>query len=185
MTFDIIVSFEKKTFACGLENGLPWHYPPDLKLFKQRTTYPHDATNILIVGYKTFQSLPRTLKPCNRKFVVVCDTDRGYQIPEEFEPYVIGVVKTFRDAYRISRKNADTIYVIGGSSVYQDALNHKACRYIYAGIFDLDKVVYDTIFPLICMEDMVKIETVYEREDILLNETKGTYEMNKYILRQQ
>ena len=186
MVFDIIVSFEKKTFACGIDNRLPWHSPIDLKLFKKITTEPLDVPSILIVGYNTFRSLPRTLKPCNRRFIVIVDTSRDFSIPIEFKSYVIGIVKSFRDAYRSARVEGDScnVFVIGGANVYAQALKHSACRYIYAGIFDLNKVVYDRVFPLVNLERLDKVETIHEKQNIELQDgCCGTYEMIKFILK--
>lgn len=58
--------------AFGLGDGLPWgRVKKDLQNFKART-----EGTIMIMGAKTFQSLP-TLLP-GRSHVVVCDLDRDY-----------------------------------------------------------------------------------------------------------
>lgn len=58
--------------AFGLGDGLPWgRVKKDLQNFKART-----EGTIMIMGAKTFQSLP-TLLP-GRSHVVVCDIKRGY-----------------------------------------------------------------------------------------------------------
>ncbi|AAU29208.1 dihydrofolate reductase [Escherichia phage JS98] len=61
-----------KQNAFGLGDGLPWgRVKKDLQNFKART-----EGTIMIMGAKTFQSLP-TLLP-GRSHVVVCDIKRGY-----------------------------------------------------------------------------------------------------------
>jgi dihydrofolate reductase len=185
MTFDIIVSFEQKTNACGLDNDLPWNYSPDLQLFKHITTYPHDKINILIVGYKTFIHLPSKFKPLNRRFVVIADTNRTYHIPSHFENYVLFVCDSFNKAYKYTQTiEYNDIFVMGGIEIYKQALSHPKCRFIYAGIFNLNRIVYDKIFPIDSINLLDKIEVIYPMENIVLDEfTYGTYEFSKYRLR--
>lgn len=181
MVFDIIVSFEKKTFACGLNNKLPWNYKPDLKNFKSITTTPKDKINLLIVGYKTFINLPSKFQALNRRFILVVDKKRGYSIPEHFKNTVLGVCETFIDAYNhsVNIEHNET-FVIGGTKIYQDALNNLNCRYIYAGIFNLNKIVYDRIFPLESLNFLKKIEDLVKEHEINEEDLKGTYEFSKY-----
>ncbi|ARW57660.1 dihydrofolate reductase [Kosakonia phage Kc304] len=62
----------KNEYAFGLNGGLPWgHISQDLKNFKART-----EGTILIMGAKTFMSLPSPLK--GRKHVVVQDMKRDF-----------------------------------------------------------------------------------------------------------
>lgn len=53
MLLNMIAAVARETFAIGFEGKLPWHFPPDLKVFKQVT----DNT-VIIVGKRTALNLP-------------------------------------------------------------------------------------------------------------------------------
>ena len=53
--------------AIGRDGTLPWHFSQDLKNFKKLTT-----GYTIIMGRKTWESLPKKYKPlCNRKNIVI------------------------------------------------------------------------------------------------------------------
>jgi dihydrofolate reductase len=91
----------------GRDGGLPWHLPEDLKHFK-RTTSGH----AVIMGRKTHESIGRPL-PKRRNIVVTrsgaafagCDTATSLQ-----------------DAIALARESDDRPFVIGGASLYEEAL---------------------------------------------------------------
>ncbi|AIZ02886.1 dihydrofolate reductase [Escherichia phage vB_EcoM_VR26] len=65
--------------AFGLDDGLPWgHIKKDLQNFKART-----KNSIVLMGAKTFESLPSTLK--GRFHVVVADPARPYPVTKAGE----------------------------------------------------------------------------------------------------
>lgn len=63
MIVSIIVAMDEAG-GIGKDNRLPWHLPDDLKRFKQLT-----MGHFLILGRKTFESLPKPL--IGRKIIVV------------------------------------------------------------------------------------------------------------------
>ena len=67
-----------KNNAIGKGGKLPWHYPADLKFFKQTT-----IGNAVVMGMNTWRSIGRPLP--NRLNIVNCDM------------YVIGGSKTFAE----------------------------------------------------------------------------------------
>ena len=91
--------------AIGKNLGLLWHMPADMKRFKDLTT-----GHAVIMGRKTFESLPKGGLP-NRKNVVLTT------MPEA------GFINCFacesmHDALDICEKE-ENIFIIGGSLVYR------------------------------------------------------------------
>ena len=94
--------------AIGKNLGLLWHMPADMKRFKDLTT-----GHAVIMGRKTFESLPKGGLP-NRKNVVLTT------MPEA------GFINCFacesmHDALDICEKE-ENIFIIGGSLVYRQGL---------------------------------------------------------------
>jgi dihydrofolate reductase len=103
----IIVAIAEN-LAIGKDNDLLWHIPGDLKRFKQFTT-----SRTVIMGKRTFYSLPRRPLP-NRRNLVITD------IPGET---IDGceMAYSIEDAVAKCDQLAEN-FVIGGASVYRQFL---------------------------------------------------------------
>jgi dihydrofolate reductase len=102
--------------AIGVKGDLPWHIPGDLKFFKETTRgFP------VIMGRTTYFSLPfRPLK--GRKNIVL---NLGWDpIPED-----VVCVNSFEEAYAAAEP-AERCFVMGGASVYRQALGSMDRLYI-------------------------------------------------------
>ncbi|MBQ8969252.1 MAG: dihydrofolate reductase [Bacteroidaceae bacterium] len=93
--------------AIGLDNKLLYWLPNDLRRFKALTT-----GHTIIMGRRTFDSLPKGALP-NRRNIVL--SRQGLQIPG---------VETFPslEAALVACRSDEQIFVIGGTSVYEQAL---------------------------------------------------------------
>ncbi len=111
----------------GRDGGLPWHLPADLKRFRELTT-----GHAVVMGRRTFESLPPAFRPLPERRNVVLSSDPAYRA-EGAE-----VVGDLDDAL------AEGGFVIGGGEVYAQAL--PRARRVYAT--ELEEVVDgDTFFP--------------------------------------
>ncbi|MCL2295379.1 MAG: dihydrofolate reductase [Spirochaetes bacterium] len=131
----IIVAMTKNR-VIGCENKLPWHIPEDLKLFKQVT-----MGNIILMGRKTYDSIGKPL-PGRKNFVVTRQASESSAA--QYEPGKVYYFKSLEDAIQASFRTDGTPFIIGGASVYEQALPFAQILYIslikkdYAG---------DTYFP--------------------------------------
>lgn len=118
--------------AIGYENKLIYWLPNDLKRFKTLTT-----GNTIIMGRRTFESLPKGALP-NRRNIVLSRTGKTEDFP--------GCDHYHSLEEALQHCNADEeIYIIGGNSVYQEAMP-LADRLCLTLIHDTpDKA--DTFFP--------------------------------------
>jgi dihydrofolate reductase len=93
----------------GVDNHLPWHLPADLKHFKALTT-----GNTVIMGRKTWESLPEKFRPLpNRRNIVV--TRNAMYRAEGAD-----VAASLPAAVTLSASGE--AFVIGGAELYAAAL---------------------------------------------------------------
>lgn len=93
--------------AIGLDNGLPWHLPEDLKHFRSLTMRHH-----IIMGRKTYESLGRLL-PGRTTVIVTRQTDYCVE----------GAIVAGSLEEAVSRcGNDEEVFVIGGAEIYKIAL---------------------------------------------------------------
>ena len=94
----------------GRENALPWRLPADLKRFKAMTMGPDGKGRPMIMGRKTFESLPGLLP--GRRHIVL--TRREVWNSEGAE-----VVRSAQEALDAARSGGtDAIMVVGGAAIY-------------------------------------------------------------------
>ena len=121
----------------GRDGEMPWHLPADLKHFKATTTgHP------VIMGRLTYESIAADIGgPLPGRTNIVLS--RGSpDLPEE----VVGVgsIQEALDAARQATDDAETVYVIGGATVYTQFLP-QADRLVLTEIHD--SYEGDTEFP--------------------------------------
>ncbi len=92
----------------GFENKLLFYLPADLKRFKELTT-----GHTIIMGRKTFESLPKGALPKRRNIVLTRNADAKFDGAESFSSLPEALAAC---------KDEEHIYVIGGASVYAEAL---------------------------------------------------------------
>jgi dihydrofolate reductase len=143
--FSIIVAVDAAG-GIGMNGVLPWHYPEDLRHFKEITTgKPGAALNILIMGRKTWESIPLKFRPLPGRKSVVISGQADYVLP-------VGVERSpsFDDALGIycrdGRIDSGEVFVIGGASIFAQAIVHPLCRHIYLTRIDR-RYDCDVFFP--------------------------------------
>lgn len=108
-TFNIIAAMDFN-HGIGYEGKLPWNIKGDLKFFKDKT-----KDNPLIMGRKTWDSLP--LKPLpNRENIVLSRNSE---------------MNSFQKALDYCYSKNKTPFIIGGSSIYEEAINHEDLGILY------------------------------------------------------
>jgi dihydrofolate reductase len=121
-----LIAAVARNLVIGKDGTLPWHIAEDLKRFK-RLTLGHPV----LMGRRTWESLGRPLP--GRRNVVVTSGD----LPE-VEHY------SSVDAALDALKDQETVYVIGGATLYARLLNEADLLYLT----ELATAVEgDTLFP--------------------------------------
>lgn len=96
----------------GRDNALPWHIPADLRRFKRLT-----VGKPVIMGRKTFESIG---KPLPGRHNIVLSRDPAWTAPG-VSP-AANLAEAVAAAGLDPRARAEGIFVIGGASVYAEAL---------------------------------------------------------------
>jgi dihydrofolate reductase len=105
-----LVAAVARNGVIGVDGGLPWRLPDDMRRFKELTT-----GHVLVMGRKTYESIGRPLP--NRTTIVVTRTP-GWSAGVEGVLVAPGVPEALDAATEID----DEVFVVGGARVYADAL---------------------------------------------------------------
>lgn len=103
-----IIAAVDRHMGIGYENKLLFWLPNDLKRFKALTT-----GNTIIMGRKTFESLPKGALPNRRNIVLSTRSDTQCPSAEVFPSLEEALKNCAQD---------EQVYIIGGASVYHQAL---------------------------------------------------------------
>lgn len=187
-SFNIIVA-HSKNLGIGNNNKLPWsQIKEDMVHFKEITTKTSESykQNSVIMGRKTWESLPEKYKPLPDRHNIIISNSISVNSNN---------VRTFTDLdmalnYSYMNPMIENTFVIGGGNIYKQAIERM----------DLDKVIAtsinneyecDTYFPNYpiwltkkdskFVNDLISIDT-YENIAYPESEEKSYLDCMKYIL---
>ena len=114
MTINIIAAVAKNR-GIGYNNKLLYWLPNDLKRFKTLTT-----GHTIIMGRKTFESLPKGALP-NRRNIVLSRKEYDFPGCERYG--------SLEEALNQCKQD-ENVFIIGGASVYEQAIEHADRLYL-------------------------------------------------------
>lgn len=106
----VLIAALARNGVIGINNTLPWHLPEDMKHFREAT-----RGKPIIMGRKTWESLPDTFRPLPGRHNIVVSRNPTYQADGAT---VVSSLTAALDA----AVNADDVFVIGGAELYRQAL---------------------------------------------------------------
>lgn len=107
MIISIIVAIGKNN-EIGKDNGMLAHLPADLKYFKE-TTRGHTV----IMGRKTFESLPKGALPNRRNIVITRNPHIRFEGAETVSSLDMALIRC---------RDESEVFIIGGGQIYAQAL---------------------------------------------------------------
>lgn len=125
-SFDIVVAADSDD-GIGRESELPWHLPGDLAFLKRVTTAVSEPNlrNAVVMGRKTFETIPPRFRPLNKRLNVVVTRNLAYDVPD-------GAVRASSVEEALARVAADAsverTFVLGGGEIYRVAIELPSCR---------------------------------------------------------
>ena len=114
----IIIAAASENDVIGINNRLPWRIPEDMQRFKELT-----SGHAVIMGRKTYESLPGTYRPLPQRLNVVLSTQQNYA------PLGVQVAHSLEEALhdlQTQKVSMDGItssdaFIIGGERVFREA----------------------------------------------------------------
>ena len=149
-------------WVIGKDNTLPWKLRSDLKRFKELTT-----GNIIIMGRKTFESLPKGVLP-DRTNIMITSNDNWNSGDKNINGLV--TCKDIQGALEKAKLFDGEIFIIGGQSIYKQFLPYADKVYLTRVHIDIEDG--DASFPDI---DSMKEWTPTIKEDIYCADEKNEY----------
>lgn len=151
MNFSVVVAATSATFGIGRKGTLPWKIAEDMEFFKALTTASvPNKVNAVIMGRKTYESIPAKFRPLvGRENVVLSRNPEARSVLSL--PDSVTVKSSLSEAleHLKGREGLHRVFVIGGESVYREAVDSKLCEKIYLTEIDADIPDLDTFFPFI------------------------------------
>lgn len=140
-----------KNWGIGLGDALINHIPADMKFFKAKTT-----GNVVVMGRSTFMTFPGPKALPNRVNIVLT-TDKKWSAPD------VLVCHSLEDLQaQLEKYDTDTVYVIGGMSVYNQLV--PLCDTAYVTKVETAKPA-DKFFPDLDADASWKVTEEGEEQD--------------------
>ena len=126
----------------GNKGKLPWNLKGDMKFFKDTTTKTDNFTkqNIVIMGRKTWESIPEKHRPLEGRKNIILTRNRNLEIPE------VVVAHNLDEAISMADERTESIYIIGGAKVFKQAISRRDIKGIYLTKIK-SQFKCDTYFP--------------------------------------
>ncbi len=125
----LVVAFAENR-GIGYRGELPWRLPSDLRRFRELT-----LGGTVLMGRKTFESLPDAYRPLPGRRNLVVSSQPCFRAPG---------IEAFADLQAALAAGGTDCFVIGGGSVYEQAL--PSARRVYATLVH-GSPPSDTFFP--------------------------------------
>lgn len=135
--FSLVVATDEKR-GIGNDGELPWKLRHDMAHFKSLTTGRNAGRNAVIMGRKTWESIPQKYRPLPGRINVVMSRNKSYPLPQEARR-----ASNLEEALSVQ---ADKLFVIGGAEIYSSAIDHKGCEDIFVTRI-MKEYECDAIFP--------------------------------------
>uniref|UniRef100_A0A3Q0RDS1 dihydrofolate reductase n=1 Tax=Amphilophus citrinellus TaxID=61819 RepID=A0A3Q0RDS1_AMPCI len=139
----------------GNNGNLPWHpvrLSKEFAHFRKMTSTPSvkGKQNVVIMGRKTWYSIPEKNRPLNNRINIVLSRER--KMPPAGAHYL---ASDFSSALRLVdtelAEQADQVWVIGGSSLYKELMDSPGTRRLFVTRI-LKQFECDTFLPEISLD---------------------------------
>lgn len=184
MKYSIVVGYEEQGLI-GIDNKLLIECKDDLKRFYKITTseYPEGSLNVLIMGYKTWSSIPEDVRPFKNRISIVITKNHASEI---VETDCLKCARSLDDAFAQCSEETGRIFVIGGSSVFRECHQRfpESLECLYVTKYKDHYQHYDQSliqFPEVLLEQTAELHASplkYSR--VIVNIKDGFYSTNLY-----
>ena len=166
----MIVAVDSK-FGIGKNNTLPWHLPKEFAHFTRTTSKVSQdgKKNAVIMGRLTWNSIPAKFRPLPNRLNFVLSRSLS-EAPEG--AILCGTLGDALEKLATApyAEEVEKVFVIGGTTVYKEAIALPECHRLYVTKLDKD-FECDTFFPQV--DDAVFHESSDPDVDSSEREEKG------------
>ncbi|ANM67098.1 Thymidylate synthase/dCMP hydroxymethylase domain [Arabidopsis thaliana x Arabidopsis arenosa] len=150
-TYQVVVAATKE-MGIGKDGKLPWNLPTDLKFFKDLTLSTSDSAkkNAVVMGRKTWESIPKKYRPLSGRLNVVLSRSSGFDIANTENVVTCSSIDSALDLLAAPpfSLSIEKVFVIGGGDILREALNKPSCEAIH--ITEIDTSIdCDTFIPTV------------------------------------
>ncbi|URD86847.1 hypothetical protein MUK42_28000 [Musa troglodytarum] len=133
-TYQVVVA-ATRDMGIGKDGNLPWKLPSDLKFFKEVTMTTSDPSkrNAVIMGRKTWESIPPQNRPLPGRLNVVLTRSGSFDIATAENILMCGSLNSALQLLAATPYclSIERVFVIGGGQVLREALNAPGCEAIH------------------------------------------------------
>jgi dihydrofolate reductase len=147
MTISAIVAIAKN-YAIGRGGKLPWHYPADLKFFKETT-----SGHAIVMGLNTWNSIGRPLP--NRLNIILSRT------AEITESENIRVLRSKEEVLELAETSTTDLFIIGGAKVFEtfeDVIDRWIVTEVPETVADADTFMRDDFLNGFALKDTKELD---------------------------
>ncbi|XP_011549297.3 dihydrofolate reductase isoform X2 [Plutella xylostella] len=168
-----------ENMGIGSNGALPWRLKKEMAYFSTMTIKVKDPSkvNAVIMGRRTWECIPPKYKPLSERVNIVLT--HNVDVLKEKVPEGVIVVASIDEAisYIEGREDIESTWVIGGSSIYQAAMEHPNCGKIY--LTEIQRSFEcDTFFPKIPQEVFKQVQV---KEDEIPEEKQTEGDISYYF----
>ncbi|KDP41765.1 hypothetical protein JCGZ_26783 [Jatropha curcas] len=150
-TYQVVVA-ATRDMGIGKEGKLPWRLPSDLKFFKDVTLTTSDSgrKNAVIMGRKTWESIPLEHRPLPGRLNVVLTRSGSFDIATAENVVICGSLTSALELLAASPYclSIEKVFIIGGGQILRESLNAPGCDAIH--ITEIETSIdCDTFIPKI------------------------------------
>ncbi|KAB2042897.1 hypothetical protein ES319_D02G249300v1 [Gossypium barbadense] len=150
-TYQTVVA-ATKDWGIGKDGKLPWKLPSDLKFFKDVTLTTSDSgkKNAVIMGRKTWESIPLQYRPLPGRLNVVLTRSGSFDIATAENVVICGSMTSALELLAASPYclSIEKVFVIGGGQIFRESLNSAGCDAIHITEIETS-IECDTFMPAI------------------------------------
>ena len=141
----------------GFEGKLPWNLKSEMKHFTKMTK-SGNGPNSVLMGRKTWESIPEKFRPLPKRFNAVITRKNGYEIENSESAKVFSGIEEALN--HLKNENFETCWVIGGSEIYNPFIENRLWDRIYLTKI-LTEFECDRFFP-----DFGSCKEIWDEENV-------------------
>ncbi|KAA8528673.1 hypothetical protein F0562_036028 [Nyssa sinensis] len=167
-SYQVVVA-ATRDMGIGKDGKLPWRLPSDLKFFKETTMTTSDPgkKNAVVMGRKTWESIPLEYRPLPGRLNVVLTRSGSFDIATAENVVICGSMLSALELLAESPYcfSIEKVFVIGGGQILREALNAPGCDAIHMTEIETS-IKCDTFIPPV---DMSIFQSWYSSSPLVEN----------------